>query len=250
MGAFIGTAYSIDPDTVKFDTKLIEFNKEKKPEDYSALRRSIIKDKQSDPIFIKDGLCGNGRHRVRICKELGINVIAIDVDPKISEKAYLELCNKDTFTARNDTPTQLAIKAYNMTKDYGYTDPEAMSTLGITNRNAIAYVRFIDSTRYSSLLDTLASGGKVNIDGAHTKSIDVAKRKIAKILEEEAGLVEVVEIDEVQIDYNSLIETDTGIDWFWIEWNKFERIYNTKMTHETALTFVSFANKLIIKKPL
>lgn len=239
---FIGAAYSVVPETVKFDVKIVEFNEKKSDSDYNALKRSIKRDGQTDPIFIKDGLCGNGRHRVKICKELSINVIAIDVNPNLSDKAYLEMCNKDTFTSRNDSPTQLAIKAYIMTKEYGYEDAEAMATLGITNKNSIGYVRFIDNSRFSNILEDLAKGERVEVDGIFTRSIDVAKRKIAKIIEEEQ--IDYAPIDrtnEVGIDYNDFMESDRMKDWFWEQWRIFSSVYSMNMKHDTAMQYIELA---------
>ncbi len=242
MDKFVSKPYSINPEAVKYDTKLVEFNQVKTNAEYLSLYKSISKDGQIDPIFMKDGLCGNGRHRAKIAAELGRQVVAIDINPKMSDKAYLELCNKDTFTARNDSPTQLAIKAYNMTKDYGYEDSEAMATLGITNRNAITYVRFIDNSRFAYILSDLSIGNKAKVGNSYTKSIDVAKRKIAKIIELEQKIVVENTENQVVIDYNKLINTESGIEWFWLERDKFELAYGISMKYETAVSMVELAN--------
>ncbi len=243
MNKFIGKPYLIDPDFVKFDSSFVNFNQKKDVFEYDALKRSIVTHGQTDPIFIKDGLCGNGFHRTKICKEINRKVLAIDVNPNMSSKEYLEMCNKDTFTARNDTATQLAIKAYYMTKDYGYEDAEARKAIGLRDKKAIGYVRFIDNTKFSALIDKLLKGESVEINGSFTKSIEVAKRKISALLEEES-ITDSEELDDitVDIDYNELINTERGRDLFWTKYDAFKITYGIKMNYATAIDYVKMVN--------
>lgn len=78
--------YWLDPSDVKFDSKMSGFNEQKTPEEYEALKYQIRKGVQEDPILIRNGLCGDGVHRTRIAKELGRKVLAVDVDPELSDK--------------------------------------------------------------------------------------------------------------------------------------------------------------------
>lgn len=213
---FVSSPYKLDPDSVKFDP-IVDFNKEKTIKNYDSLLRGIKLNGQIEPIYIKNGLCGDGRHRVKICKELNIKVLAIDVNPNMDKKEYLEMCNKNTFTSRNDTATQLAIKGYKMMKEYGYEQNEAEAALGIKDNKIIGRVRFIADTRFSSVLDTLLEGKSVNIDGKWSKSVDVVKRRIASILkqEEEDRNGKNEETNIPVIDYNEYINNPIGEEIFW-----------------------------------
>jgi len=213
--------YFLDPSTVKFDTKISTFNKPKSPESYEALKRNIEATQQNDPILMRGNLCGDGVNRNRIALELGRQVLAIDVDSNMSDADYILRCNADTFVSRNDSSTQIAIKAYKLTKDYGYTDIHAkMSTSMKANSKGLGFARTIDASPYGKkhkILDVLARGEAVEIDGSFTKSIEVVKRKIAIMEENDAGLGAITEkiADQFSLDYNSVLNTESARTIFW-----------------------------------
>lgn len=211
--------YWIDPEDVKFDSKMSAFNKEKSAHEYQSLKHQIMNGVQEDPILMRDNLCGDGVHRTRIAKELGRKVLAIDVDSNISDKEYILKCNKNTFTGRNLTVTQKAIKAYALTVEFGYTDAEAIMNVGLPKGTKnVGYARTIANSplgKELDVLDVLDSGKAVTINGKTTKSIDVAKRRI-KLYEEEALRAKAEEqIAEVELNYNDLLNTESGKEVFW-----------------------------------
>lgn len=211
--------YAVDPSKVKFDPKIAQFNKPKDEAEYLALKASIEKYGQQEPILMRDELCGDGIHRVRAAMELGISVLAIDVDPSMTDKDFIALCNKNTFTARNDSPTQKAIKAYKLTKDFGYSDKEALLFAGINSESkVIGYARFIDSTVYGreyKILEKLQTGDAVRIGSIFTKSLDVARRSIAKMEEEELRARVDSALIIPTVDYDAMLETEAAKERFW-----------------------------------
>lgn len=215
----ISEPYEVDPNTVKYDTKICGFNNKKPDNEYASLRDQIKATGQTSPAFVRDGLLGDGVHRAKVCKELGINLVVVDIDPTISDKEYVMMCNENTFTARNDTPAQQAIKGYQLTKLFGYTDAEVTKRLGIKDRRVIGYVRKIASSPLDKeyrVLSSLMAGERVNIEGRYTSSIDTAKRIISSI--EEARAINSVSIEEpkIAIRYDELINTERAKEEFWV----------------------------------
>lgn len=235
-----GKVYMVDPTTVKFDPKIAQFNKPKDEAEYLALKASIEKYGQQEPILMRDELCGDGIHRVRAAMELGISVLAIDVDPSMTDKDFIALCNKNTFTARNDSPTQKAIKAYKLTKEFGYSDKEALLFAGInSDSKVIGYARFIDSTSYGKdykVLEKLQSGDAVRIGTTFTKSLDMARRAIAKMEEEELRARVDSSLVVPTIDYDTMLETEAAKERFW-------QIYDLDPTQQ-RLAIVGLLNVL------
>lgn len=211
--------YWLDPSDVKFDSKMSGFNEQKTPEEYEALKYQIRRGVQEDPILIRNGLCGDGVHRTRIAKELGRKVLAVDVDPELSDKDFILRCNKNTFASRNLSATQKAIKAYRLTTEFGYSDAEAIKNAGLPKgTKSIGYVRTIANSQMGKDLDVLhvlEQGNSITINGKVTKSIDNAKRAI-KLYEEAELRAKVDEnMERVRVDYNEHLTTETGKDLFW-----------------------------------
>ncbi len=211
--------YWLDPSDVKFDSKMSGFNEQKTTEEYEALKHQIRNGIQEDPILIRNGLCGDGVHRTRIAKELGRKVLAIDVDSELSDKEFILKCNKNTFASRNLSSTQKAIKAYRLTTEFGYSDAEAIRNAGLPKgTKSIGYVRTIANSQLGKELDVLnvlAQGNSITINGKVTKSIDNAKRAIKLYEEEELRVKAEESIERFNIDYNDKINTETGRDLFW-----------------------------------
>ncbi len=210
--------YEKNPEDIRFDPKFSNFNYPKTQKEYDGLKALISNNKQTEPILIRNGLCGDGVHRVKIAKELDRQVLCIDVDETMSDKEYILACNKNTIGARNLNSAQKAIRGYKLVKEFEYTDTEAVKYLGMNDRRSIGYARTIADSPYgqdNNILNILDSGESVFIANKWTKSIEVAKRLI-KIVEEEQMQQEVSEnISEPEIDYNQMIETETGRELFW-----------------------------------
>ena len=157
----ISDVYEVLPENVKYDVDFSKFNPTKSDEEYQTLLIQIKEQGQHDPCYFKNGLLGDGTHRVRACSELGIKVKVVDIDPNISDKDYLLLCNKNTFAARNDTTTQLAIKAYNMVEKFKFSMAEAAQYTGLKDKRVIGYAKNIKLSQMNeklNILETLLKG--------------------------------------------------------------------------------------------
>lgn len=220
------TIYSINPTDVKFDSRIASFNKTKSDESYNTLKKEIASVGQETPILIRNGLCGDGVHRTKIAEELGIKVLAVDIDSSMSDKEFIKRCNRDTFTARNYSPTQLAIAAYKLTKDFGFSDTEAVEAVGLPKGSrSIGYARYIGNSpigKELNVLDLLSAGEAVTIDGKVTKSIDTAKRLIKKAEELDVykTSLDAISSNQVVIDYNEVLgDHEIAREMFWDIYN-------------------------------
>ena len=153
----------VSPQGIKIDEKIAQFNPAKPPHEYEALKLQIEVDGQIDPAYIRGGLLGDGRHRLQIAQELGIKLLVQEIDASMPDEEYIRLCNKNTFGARNDTPAQTAIKAYELVKRFGYTDAKAVKMVGVKDPKLVQYVRYIMDTRHAHVLTNLTNGGKAEI---------------------------------------------------------------------------------------
>lgn len=218
---FVGEPYWTTPHNIKLDEKIAKFNPPKPEHEYEALKAQIERDGQVDPVYVRGGLLGDGTHRTRIAQELGRKILVQEIDVGIPDAEYIRLCNKNTFGARNDTPAQVAIKAYTLVKEYGYTATEANKIAGVKDRNSIAYIRYIADTRHASVLTDIKNGGKAVIKTKEGEivykgvALKLIKEKIARLEEEEMLEVDTsCEINTV-VDYNIYLNTETAKDVFW-----------------------------------
>lgn len=217
----ISEVYEVDPSTIKYDTEFSRFNPEKSEKEYSTLLAQIKENGQIDPGFMKDGLLGDGVHRAKACKELGINVKVVDIDPNISREEYILLCNKNTFASRNDSATQLAIKGLALVEKFGFSNAKATQMTGLKDRRAISYASAIKLSKYNEefkILETLLKGEHISINGKVTKSLEVAKRLISKLEEEELMDKDIINKNKVEVDYNEIINTEVARELFWNVW--------------------------------
>jgi hypothetical protein len=227
-----GNSYEVDPETIRYDTKICGFNSKKPDNEYQSLKEQIRATGQTSPAFMRSGLLGDGVHRAKACIELGVKLLVVDIDPDIDDKEYVMMCNENTFTARNDTAAQQAIKGYQLTRTFGYTDAEVTKRLGIKDRRLIGYVRRIAASpldKEYGVLETLATGKRVNIEGRYTSSIDTSRRIVASI--EEARATEKVKIEEVDvaIRYDDLLNTEASKEEFWTHFGTLQMSTDTKL---------------------
>jgi len=245
--AIISDVYLVDPYKVKFDEKLVDFNESKDAASYESLLMQIKEDGQVTPIYIRDGLVIDGRHRCKIAKELSIQVRAVDVDPALPDDKAVLLSNSNIFGGRNNSATQLAIKAFMLVEKFNFSDVKAISITGLKDKKAIGYVRRIKASKYDkkyNIIPTLLSGGAVQLMDPITntmfrsRSVDKVKRLVAKL--EEIDFLGDEEGDKLKtptIDYDSMIDTETGKDMFWQH-----QKYMT--SSDTKLMMISLLNKV------
>ena len=219
----ISETYEVEPLSIKYDTEFSKFNPEKSEKEYGTLLAQIKENGQIDPGFMKNGLLGDGVHRAKACTELGIKMKVVDIDPNITREEYILLCNKNTFASRNDSATQLAIKGLALVEKFGFSTAKATQMTGLKDRRAISYASAIKLSKYNdklNILETLLKGEPININGKITKSLEVAKRLIAKLEEEELMDKEIISKSNTEIDYNEMIKTEVGKEMFWNVWKE------------------------------
>lgn len=216
----VSGVYEVDPSTVKYDTAICTFNKPKSQEGYDALKKQIEEDGQLDPGYMRNGLLGDGVHRAKIAKELGLMLKVVDIDPNIDDKEYIRICNTNVFTSRNDSATQLAIKAYNLTLFFDYTDAEARIYTGVKDKKAISLVRTVAASKYAKdnkILDALLEGKPVKVGNKFTKSIEVVYKELRNMEETE---VVTTDIPEVSIRYDDYIDSYEAKEVFWRDYSR------------------------------
>lgn len=232
--------YTINPHNVVFDEKIAGFNESKGTASYNSLLMQIQEYGQQEPIIMRNNLCLDGRHRTQICIELNIDVKAIDVAPDLKDEDAIVLCNSNIFGGRNNSATQLAIKAFMLVEQFGMTDIKAVSLTGLVNKKAIGFVRRIKASKLNKelkILDKLLEGEVVKVGERTSKSIEVIKKEIVK-LEEEEFMKTKIEIKTPKVDYNNLLETELARDKFWL--------MQLGMTMEAKLQLVGVLNALYI----
>lgn len=238
-----GESYSIPTNQVRFDDKIAGFNQAKTQEDYDSLKMQIKEDGQISPIYMRDGLCGDGRHRVKICEELGIDVKCIDIDPSMDDEKYIRMCNTNIFGSRNDNANQRGIKAYRLVKQFNYTDKEAMELAGVKDAKVIYAIRYLVDNNYQWIIDRVLIDEAVSLESkdktvSYTgKSIRAIKTAVCKI-EEADGNIEIDSSEEIiiDIDYNEHIKTNTARDIFW------KKFANMPMPKEDKLLICELLN--------
>ena len=216
-----GKVYNMNPEDVKFDSALVEFNPLKSHDEYESLKSLIETNGQLREVVMRRGLCVDGRHRVRIAKELGVQVKCVDIPDNTSDKDCLIMANLDTFGARNDTPTQKAFKVVVMVEMYGYNQTEAMKIVGTKNSRDVTAATFIRSnTEYrEKYYEQLTKGASVTIWYENElkyagKSLRRIKQELAAI-EEMGTITEAPEVVEATVDYDELMHTETAKKEFW-----------------------------------
>jgi hypothetical protein len=132
------------------------------------------------------------------------------------------------------TPTQLAIKTFMLVEQYGISDIKARTLTGLKSPKAVGYVRKIKASKLDKeykIIETLLKGEAANIRGKRTKSIDVAKREVSRIEEEEhlKNTSEEIDINKV-VDFDEYLNTETAKAKFWeIYGNKKELTIEDKL---------------------
>lgn len=237
----ISNPYTLDPRTVTFDPKIAHFNVAKSVAEMESLKHQIKQYGQTQPAYFRNGLLGDGVHRAKICTELGINLLAVDIDSNIPDNEYILLCNENTFTARNDSIAQKTIKALRLVDQFNYTDTEAAKIVALKDRRAISYARQIEASplgKKLKVLTKLQNDEAVTIGTKTSKSLEVIRREIAKL--EEAELLDTkLELKEPKIDYNEIINTEVGKEKFWDYVG-----HNSDIPYQTKIFVIGLINKV------
>lgn len=232
----IEQAEPIDVDTLVFDTVHSCNNPFTDEEEYEALKESISRIGQTDSVirYWSNGqwVCGDGRHRAKACKELGIKVYVRDI-PKEATDAEVALVMLGTSNSRNETVTQKAIKAYRSIDKHGLVAKDACKLIGVRSM-LVSFVSSIIKYGQESVLEDLFQGKKLNVgtieDPKWTSSLEVIARW-AKTEYESSRVCTASEVDDYRIQWkeDGVIKTEAGKAWYY-------EIVNTEKIPNTAVT--------------
>lgn len=214
MDNFIGTEYYKDPSTIKFLDKYITFNPLHTPLEDAATKASILAIGQKDPIYILNGLCIDGRHRVKIALELGTHVKCIDVNPELNEQALIKLCNVNTTSGRDFTTAQKAIQALKLVTEFKFKVGDAAEAMKVP-RKFVSYASTIRGYGRQDVLDALLADKEVLLEGMKypSKSLEL----LCKYVKIDAEKEKVIEDNSERFDFNpeAYIKTESGKAWFY-----------------------------------
>lgn len=211
---YIGKEYTVSPSSIRFDQEMVEFNRVQTDAEYQATKASIALIGQTDAIVINGdtGLCEAGRHRVKACTELGIDVRCIQIDGKLDKHIRIALYNKEDMSGKDLTVAQKAIQAHKFILLTKQTIAEGARMFKSTVKN-VGDANSIAGLGRTDILDTIAKYGEWTrpTGGKPVKSL----RTIAQELRAEAEELEMVESTTTNIDYETMINTERGKLRFW-----------------------------------
>ena len=214
MDNFIGTEYYKDPSTIRFLDRYITFNPLHTTLEDAATKASILAIGQKDPIYILNGLCIDGRHRVKIALDLGTHVKCIDVNPELNEQALIKLCNVNTTSGRDFTTAQKAIQALKLVTEFKFKINDAAEAMKV-QRKFVSYASTIRGYGRQDILDTLLLDKEVLLDGMKypSKSLELLCKYVKIGVEKESTIEDTSE----RFDFNpeAYIKTELGKAWFY-----------------------------------
>lgn len=233
---YVGDTYSIKPSSVRFDESWIGYNRRYNTTEYEAVKASIEKIGQSEPILINSetGLCEDGYTRTQICTELGLEVKCQQVDGTLDTAIRRELYMRNE-TGRDYSLPQKAILAYQYMMLTKCKQFEAAKKHKITVRELTSVVS-IAGLKRQDVLDSIMKHG----EWEGSKSL----RAIVNKLKKEEEVVEIEQSETAKIEYEDMINTETGKSAYW-------KILNMVQLspHELRMLAVEYVNlkyKLVV----
>lgn len=179
-------------------------------EEQAALKESIDRNGQREPILLYRDSIVDGRCRALACGSLGLTVVTKRLPHKTTMIELTKLI-QDVNTRRNLTASQKAIVAYREWKGSKLKQKEVYSRWGVDKNNA-ASVKYLD-THSPDHLQLIFDGHKVALpDGKSSGSVQVVARSVKKDIEQ----LKAKSIFRVDIGFNpeSKIKTEAGKEWF------------------------------------
>lgn len=208
--------YTLDPYEIKFDDRYVVFNPLHNELEYEATKENIRRLGQLEPILMLNGVCVDGRHRVRVAKELGTTVRCVDVAATLSEEDIIVLCNKNVMSGRDYDTTQKAIQALLLVNGYDMSVVNAAKLMKV-DRRIVSYASTIKGFNRQDILDTLMADkqNRVQLDSMErpSRSLELLA-KYVKTTDEKPKLI-VDDSERVQWKHDALIKTETGKAWFY-----------------------------------
>ncbi len=208
--------YTLDPETVVFDDKYVVFNPLHNSLEYEATKENIIRLGQLEPILMLNGVCIDGRHRVRIAKELCTTVRCVDVAEDLSAEDIIVLCNKNVMSGRDYDTTQKSIQALLLVNTYNMSVVNAAKLMKVP-RKLVSYASTIKGFNRQDILDTLMKDkqNRVQLDNMErpSRSLELLA-KYVKTVSEKPKLV-VDDSERIQWEPDAMIKTETGKAWYY-----------------------------------
>ena len=203
--------YTLDPHSVTFDDKYVVFNPLHNELEYAATLENIKRLGQLEPILMLDGRCVDGRHSVRVAKELGTPVRCVDIEPTLSEEDIIVMCNKNVMSGRDYDNTQKAIQALLLVNNYSMPVVNAARLMKI-DRRLVSYASTIKGFDRHDILDTLMADkqNRIQLDNMErpSRSLEILA-KYVKTVEERPKLV-VDDSERIHWDAEAAIKTELG----------------------------------------
>lgn len=208
--------YILDPESIKFDGRFVIFNPLQEKLDYEATKAHITKLGQLDHILMLNGKCIDGRHRIRIAKELGIPVRHIDVDLNTKEEDIIVICNKGTMSGRDYDNNQKAIRALKLVNMFKMKVMDAAKFMKV-GRILVSYAGTIKWFGREDLLEILIQYKKNKIQLTNAKEPSRSLEIIAKYVKTEAESMSIIVNDDERIKWkpDAFIKTELGKAWYY-----------------------------------
>ena len=208
--------YTLDPYEIKFDDRYVVFNPLHDELEYEATKENIRRLGQLEPILMLEGVCIDGRHRVRVAKELGTTVRCVDVAATLSEEDIIVLCNKNVMSGRDYDTTQKAIQALLLVNGYDMSVVNAAKLMKV-DRRIVSYASTIKGFNRQDILDTLMKDkqNRVQLDNMErpSRSLELLAKYVKTISEKPKLIVD--DSERVQWEPDAMIKTETGKAWYY-----------------------------------
>lgn len=208
--------YTLDPYEIKFDDRYVVFNPLHNELEYEATKENIRRLGQLEPILMLEGVCIDGRHRVRVAKELGTTVRCVDVAATLSEEDIIVLCNKNVMSGRDYDTTQKAIQALLLVNGYDMSVVNAAKLMKV-DRRIVSYASTIKGFNRQDILDTLMKDkqNRVQLDNMErpSRSLELLAKYVKTISEKPKLIVD--DSERIQWEPDAMIKTETGKAWYY-----------------------------------
>jgi len=227
----------VHTDTIKFDTEISTMNPKQNEIEYMATKDSIEKIGQNRPLQINSitKLTEDGRTRLKIARELGREVLVQYVDGNASLEKRIMCANENTMTGREYNNAQKAVWSLRLMNKTGHSAIDTAKTTKVDSR-LISYAVSINGLGRIDILDEIMVTGGYVFPGE--KRSFTSMRTIAGRLNEESERNNIIKDSSnvPKIDYNELVATETGRNWFW------EQVNGEQLSMKTKLLLVELSN--------
>lgn len=208
--------YTKAADSIIFDDKYVIFNPIHGDLEYRATLASIRELGQTDPILLLDGKCIDGRHRTKVAKELGIDVLCEDIPSDMGEKEIILLCNKNVTSGRDYDSAQKAIQALKLVNEFGYKAKDAALFFKVDKR-LVSYAATIKGYAQEALLSSMmqSKGHKIQLDTMErpSRSLELIAKHV-KAMSEDSNIV-IDDTERIMWKPDAVIKTEVGKAWYY-----------------------------------